>query len=78
MHLQPSCGPDQHSTPDQRPAPGASQAIGGYGAEALLAAAAARGRGAGGQLRVLTHCNTGSLATAGFGTALGVIRALHA
>ena len=24
---------------------------------------------------VLTHCNTGSLATAGFGTALGVIRA---
>ena len=25
--------------------------------------------------RVLTHCNTGSLATAGFGTALGVIRA---
>ncbi len=24
--------------------------------------------------RVLTHCNTGSLATAGFGTALGVIR----
>lgn len=28
-------------------------------------------------LRVLTHCNTGSLATAGYGTALGVIRALH-
>jgi methylthioribose-1-phosphate isomerase len=27
------------------------------------------------QSRVLTHCNTGSLATAGFGTALGVIRA---
>lgn len=26
---------------------------------------------------VLTHCNTGSLATAGYGTALGVIRALH-
>ena len=25
--------------------------------------------------RVLTHCNTGSLATSGFGTALGVIRA---
>lgn len=24
---------------------------------------------------MLTHCNTGSLATAGFGTALGVIRA---
>jgi methylthioribose-1-phosphate isomerase len=28
--------------------------------------------------RVLTHCNTGALATAGFGTALGVIRAAHA
>ena len=27
---------------------------------------------------VLTHCNTGSLATAGFGTALGVIRAAYA
>lgn len=26
---------------------------------------------------VLTHCNTGSLATAGYGTALGVIRAAH-
>ncbi|GAA0705439.1 S-methyl-5-thioribose-1-phosphate isomerase [Dokdonella soli] len=33
--------------------------------------AALLGRGVG----VLTHCNTGSLATAGFGTALGVIRA---
>jgi len=30
------------------------------------------------RLRVLTHCNAGSLATAGYGTALGVIRALHA
>ncbi|CAA7395613.1 unnamed protein product [Spirodela intermedia] len=29
-------------------------------------------------LSILTHCNTGSLATAGYGTALGVIRALHA
>jgi methylthioribose-1-phosphate isomerase len=29
------------------------------------------------KLRVLTICNTGSLATAGFGTALGVVRALH-
>ena len=28
-------------------------------------------------LRILTHCNTGSLATAGYGTALGVIRTLH-
>ncbi|GAB2493146.1 S-methyl-5-thioribose-1-phosphate isomerase [Arenimonas alkanexedens] len=36
---------------------------------ALGAALIAEGSG------VLTHCNTGSLATAGFGTALGVIRA---
>jgi len=26
---------------------------------------------------ILTHCNTGSLATSGYGTALGVVRALH-
>lgn len=29
-------------------------------------------------LTIMTHCNTGSLATAGYGTALGVIRAAHA
>lgn len=29
-------------------------------------------------LSILTHCNTGSLATAGYGTALGVIRSVHA
>jgi methylthioribose-1-phosphate isomerase len=28
--------------------------------------------------RVLTHCNTGGLATGGWGTALGVLRSLHA
>lgn len=28
--------------------------------------------------RILTHCNTGGLATGGYGTALGIIRALHA
>ncbi len=28
--------------------------------------------------RVLTHCNTGGLATGGYGTALGIIRAAHA
>ena len=31
----------------------------------------------GSKLRVHTHCNTGSLACLGWGTALGVIRALH-
>lgn len=30
------------------------------------------------RLRVLTHCNSGSLATSAWGTALGVIRELHA
>ncbi|PIE03111.1 MAG: S-methyl-5-thioribose-1-phosphate isomerase [Acidobacteria bacterium] len=30
-----------------------------------------------GQRRILTHCNTGSLATSGWGTALGIIRELH-
>lgn len=44
------------------------KAIGAHGA------AIAKGR----KLRVLTHCNTGSLATAGYGTALGVIRSLAA
>jgi 5-methylthioribose kinase len=29
------------------------------------------------RMKVLTICNTGSLATAGYGTALGVVRALH-
>ncbi|KAI8628079.1 hypothetical protein F5Y19DRAFT_152311 [Xylariaceae sp. FL1651] len=30
-----------------------------------------------GKISVLTHCNTGSLATSGHGTALGIIRSLH-
>ena len=33
---------------------------------------------AGGSVSVLTHCNTGSLATSGHGTALGIIRTLQA
>ncbi len=40
-----------------------NRAMGGYGAELLSDGA-----------RVLTHCNAGALATAGHGTALGVIR----
>lgn len=31
-----------------------------------------------GRVRVLTHCNTGALATTAWGTALGVVRELHA
>ncbi|MEV0119461.1 S-methyl-5-thioribose-1-phosphate isomerase [Streptomyces sp. NPDC050844] len=52
----------------------ANHAMGAFGADWLLKrvpAAAER------PLRILTHCNTGALATAGWGTALGVIRELH-
>ena len=48
-----------------------NKAIGKHGAEAI------KSLNSGKQVNVLTHCNTGSLATAGYGTALGVIRALH-
>lgn len=44
-----------------------NKAIGTNGAEAILAKTD-------GTVRVLTHCNTGSLATAGYGTALGMLR----
>ncbi|XP_050670069.1 methylthioribose-1-phosphate isomerase [Leptidea sinapis] len=50
-----------------------NKAIGQHGCDAIL-----RNLEGDGQVRVLTHCNTGSLATAGYGTALGVIRSLHA
>jgi methylthioribose-1-phosphate isomerase len=58
-----------------------NRALGAHGRAAMLQAAAAPGRGVGGGeggLRVLTHCNTGSLATVQYGTALGCVRALHA
>ncbi|XP_060523476.1 methylthioribose-1-phosphate isomerase [Cylas formicarius] len=49
-----------------------NRAIGENGAKEILT------RVSGDSLvRILTHCNTGSLATAGYGTALGVIRSLH-
>jgi len=44
----------------------ANRALGGFGADLVPAGA-----------RVLTHCNAGSLATVGYGTALGVVRAAH-
>ncbi|XP_066203722.1 methylthioribose-1-phosphate isomerase isoform X3 [Saccopteryx leptura] len=47
--------------------------IGDLGAHHLLERAAPEGS----KVTVLTHCNTGALATAGYGTALGVIRSLH-
>ena len=43
------------------------RAMGAHGAELLAAGA-----------RVLTHCNAGGLATGGYGSALGVVRAAHA
>ena len=44
----------------------ANRALGGFGAELVPDGA-----------HVLTHCNAGSLATVGYGTALGVVRAAH-
>ncbi|RKP07049.1 hypothetical protein THASP1DRAFT_31140 [Thamnocephalis sphaerospora] len=53
-----------------------NRSIGKHGAAAVVRASAAASSP--NVATVLTHCNTGSLATAGFGTALGVIRQLHA
>ncbi|WP_121437914.1 S-methyl-5-thioribose-1-phosphate isomerase [Actinomadura pelletieri] len=48
-----------------------NHAIGAFGADWILDRVGDR------PLRVLTHCNAGALATAGWGTALGVVRELH-
>ncbi|RDA91096.1 hypothetical protein CP533_6696 [Ophiocordyceps camponoti-saundersi (nom. inval.)] len=50
-------------------------AIAGAGADWLCARA---GASYDVPVSVLTHCNTGSLATSGHGTALGIVRTLHA
>uniref|UniRef100_A0A914VEK5 Methylthioribose-1-phosphate isomerase n=1 Tax=Plectus sambesii TaxID=2011161 RepID=A0A914VEK5_9BILA len=47
--------------------------IGDHGADAILSITPGVQK-----VTVLTICNTGSLATAGYGTALGVVRSLHA
>ncbi|MGE0200362.1 MAG: S-methyl-5-thioribose-1-phosphate isomerase [Candidatus Melainabacteria bacterium] len=49
----------------------ACQAMGALGADVILPLLPGNGAG------ILTHCNAGALATAGYGTALGVIRSLH-
>lgn len=54
-----------------------NRAIGTFGAQAIMKEVTGGGGGGESPIRVLTHCNTGSLATAGFGTALGVVRKLH-
>ncbi|KAI0970471.1 hypothetical protein F4678DRAFT_140059 [Xylaria arbuscula] len=49
--------------------------IGEHGSKWLLSNAPVKSPE--GKVSVLTHCNTGSLATSGHGTALGIIRSLH-
>ncbi|XP_011303133.1 methylthioribose-1-phosphate isomerase [Fopius arisanus] len=49
-----------------------NKAIGDFGAKEIL-----KNIPKDNLVRVITHCNTGSLATAGYGTALGVVRSLH-
>lgn len=49
-----------------------NKAIGNNGAKEILSHVSGDS-----PVRILTHCNTGSLATAGYGTALGVIRTLY-
>lgn len=60
-----------------------NRAIGAHGAEAILRDQTRRKKNSNnisedqsGGVHVLTICNTGSLATAGYGTALGVVRSL--
>lgn len=48
-----------------------NMAIGAHGAKRILEIVGQK------KVKVLTICNTGSLATAGYGTALGVVRALN-
>ena len=49
----------------------ANKTMGAHGAEEIAKRLDGR------KAVVLTHCNTGSLATGGYGTALGVVRRLH-
>ena len=58
-----------------------NEAIGRHGAAWIVKTASTENRTiteeSKAQIKILTHCNTGSLATAGYGTALGVIRSLR-
>ncbi|KAI0021692.1 hypothetical protein F4780DRAFT_778475 [Xylariomycetidae sp. FL0641] len=51
--------------------------IGAHGAAWIAANAAESADDGAGKVSVITHCNTGSLATSGHGTALGIVRSLH-
>jgi len=50
-------------------------AIGDHGAQHIINKVGVSGQSE--DIVILTHCNTGSLATVGYGTALGVVRSLH-
>lgn len=66
---------------EQRAAAAVRAARALHDADALACRAIARHGAAlfdGAQVRLLTHCNTGALATGGIGTALGIVRELHA
>jgi methylthioribose-1-phosphate isomerase len=56
----------------------ANRTLSALGADWLLARLEDSGASTRRPLRLLTHCNAGALATAGCGTALGVVRELHA
>ena len=67
-----ACGPDlprleQEARDIHREDVEMNEAIGRFGAQAVPQGA-----------RILPHCNAGALATGGYGTALGVVRAAHA
>ncbi|KAJ1882277.1 S-methyl-5-thioribose-1-phosphate isomerase [Coemansia sp. RSA 486] len=51
-----------------------NRSIGKHGAEYIEKEARVRGLDS---VKVLTHCNTGALATAGHGTALGIVRSMY-
>ena len=55
-----------------------NEGIGRHGADWIIAHSPRHHGEEAPNISILTHCNTGSLATAGYGTALGVIRSLHA
>ena len=55
----------------------ANRTLSALGADWLLARLGLSSPAAQRPLRLLTHCNAGALATAGWGTALGVVRELH-
>ena len=54
-----------------------NQKIGQLGAQCLLEFVQKRQTSTVEGIGILTHCNTGSLATGGYGTALGAVRSLH-